>query len=583
MPFHLNTPQALYLLILIPFLLALYFIKTAYRQTSLPAIYLWQEAIQRAQKKSFLRTMLQNLLPFLYVMTALFLILAVAEPVFYGAETRHVGIIIDTSASMKTQAGKEVRRYDLAFQRAMEDLAKLEGRQIMVAEASQATTKIFPVTRSSKTAISYLKSLTPNDSGDSIQQAITKILAQTEQPPELYIYTDHIPEKGQSDKEIHWIVFNQGKTNIGITNFSLRRNPANPAEVMILAQIKNFGNHSIPSTFKILKDGQVILSRKIEDSQSQSIILTHKEEGPLFLKAVLQTNDDYAVDNTLWSYAPSNKPQRILLVDVTDSALLKVFNILPNVELHKISHQQYMKLAEDHYDLAVFENRQPKKFVVNNNIIVNPSNQASSVFLSEPLEVENNSHPLLNFIDLSELVIPRAVKTSLPPSATTFLRSGDIPLIYLEQNPVYQVLYLAFSPDETDFSQHPSFPVFFMNALTFFRKTQIIRGVAGKPILLPSSKIIITDPEGNQVAETHDKVFRPRTAGHYRIKNAAHILIVPDPEESILRKTEVPEMPTLPPGKLYPYIFHWRTFALLALIIIIFHWWYRKEKLLLRY
>jgi hypothetical protein len=583
MPFHLTTPQALYLLILIPFIVALYFIKTAYRQTSLPAIYLWQETIQRAKKRSLLHTILQNLLPLMYVMTAFFLILAVAEPVFFGAKTRHVGIVIDTSASMKTQVAKKIRRYDLALQRAMEDLTKLEGRQIIIAEASQAATRIFPITSSSKTAISYLKTLIPNDSGDSTEQATTKILAQTEQTPEIYIYTDHIPDKGQSGEGIHWIVFNQGKKNIGITNFSLRRNPANPAEVMILAQIRNFGNHSMPSTFKILKENRVIHSRKIESSKSQSIILTHSEEGSLFLKAVLQTNDDYAVDNTLWGYAPSNKPQRILLVDITDSALLKVFNILPNVELNKISYQQYMKLSEDNFDLAVFENRRPTKYMANNNIIINPSDQTSAVFLSEPLEVENSFHPLMNFIDLSDLVIPRAVKTSLPATATTFLRSGEIPLIYLEQNPLYQVLYLTFSPAESDFSQYPSFPVFFMNALTFFRKTQITRSVAGEPILLPSSEIIITDPEGNQISEIHDDVFRPRTAGRYQIKNVAHLLIDPDLKESIPRETEVPEMPILPPGKLYPFIFNWRTFALLGLIIIIFHWWYRKEKLLVRY
>lgn len=583
MPFHLNSPQALYLLILIPFLIVLYFIKTAHRQISLPAVYLWHETIQRAKKKSFLHTILQNLLPLMYVMTTLFLIMAVAEPVFLGTENRHVGIVIDTSASMKTQAGKKISRYDLALQRAEEDLAKLEGRQIMIAEASEASTKIFPFTSSSKTAISYLKSLDPNDSGNSIEQAITKILAQTEQPPELYIYTDHIPEKARSGEGIHWIVFNQGDKNIGITNFSLRRNPANPAEVMILARIKNFGNHSIPSTFKILKEDRVIHSRKIENSKSQSIVLTHSEENSFFLKAVLQTDDDYAVDNSLWGYAPSNKPQRILLVDITDSALLKIFHILPNVKLHKISHQQYMKLSEDNYDLAVFENRRPTKYVVNNNIIINPSDQTSTVFLSEPLEVENSFHPLLNFIDLSDLVIPRAVKTSLPATATTFLRSGGIPLIYLEQNPLYQALYLTFSPAESDFSQNPSFPVFFMNALTFFQKTQITRTVAGKPILVPSSEVMITNPEGNHISEIQDNVFRPRTAGHYRIKNVTHLLVDPDLKESILRKTEVPEMPMLPPGKLYPFIFHWRTFTLLALIIIIFQWWYRKEKLLVRY
>jgi hypothetical protein len=484
---------------------------------------------------------------------------------------------------MKTQAGKEIRRYDLALQRAMEDLPKLEGRQIIIAESSQASTKIFPITSSSKTAISYLKTLIPSDSGDSIEQAITKILAQKEQPPELYIYTDHLPDKGRSGEGIHWIVFNQGEKNIGITNFSLRRNPANPAEVMILARIKNFGNHPISSTFKILKEDQVIHSRKIDSSKSQSIVLSHSEEDSLFLKAVLQTNDDYAVDNTLWGYAPSNKPQRILLVDITDSALLKVFHILPNVELHKISHQQYMKLSEDNYDLAVFENRRPIKYVASNNIIINPSDQTSAVFLTEPLEVENSFHPLLNFIDLSNLVIPRAIKTSLPATATTFLRSGGIPLIYLEQNPLYQALYLTFSPAESDFPQNPSFPVFFMNALTFFQKTQITRSVAGKPILLPSSEINITDPEGNHIPEIQDNVFRPRTAGHYRIKNVTHLLVNPDLKESIPRETDVPEMPILPPGKIYPFIFHWRTFALLGLIIIIFQWWYRKEKLLVRY
>lgn len=583
MPFHLNTPQALYLLILIPFLLALYFFKTAYRQTSLPAIYLWQETILRARKRSFLHTLLQNLLPLMYVMTTLFLVLAIAEPDFFGDETRPVGMVIDTSASMKTKTGREIRRYDLALQRAMEDLTKLGGRRIMIAEASQAATKIFPITDSFKTAISYLKTLTPNDSGGSIEQAITSLLAQTEQPPELYIYTDHIPDKARSDKETHWIVFNQGEKNIGITTFSLRRNPANPAEIMILARIKNFGNHPIPSTFKILRDGQVIHSRKLESGKSQSIILTHSEEGPVFLKAVLQTDDDYAVDNTLWGYAPSNKPQRILLVDVTDSPLLKVFNILPNVELTKISYHQYMKLAEDNYDLAVFENRRPTKYVATNNIVINPSDQTSAVFLSEPLEVKNSSHPLLNFIDLSDLVIPRAVKTSVPATATIFLRSGKIPLIYLEQNPLYQVLYLTFSPTESDFSQNPSFPVFFMNALTFFQKTKITRSVAGEPILLPSSEITITDPEGNEISDIHDNVFRPRTAGHYRIRNVTHLLIDPDLKESIPRETAVPEMPVLPPGKLYPFIFHWRTFTLLGLIIIIFQWWYRKEKLLVRY
>jgi hypothetical protein len=583
MPFLLNTPLALYLLILIPFIIVLYFIKTAHHEVQLPAVYLWQETIQRAKKRSVLYAILQNIIPLLYVLTTLFIILAIGEPIFSTEKTSRVGVILDTSASMKTKVSGRTRRFDLALKRAMVDLTRLQRRQILVARASYANTKTFPPTTDSKTAVSNLQTLIPNDSGDYVEETITRIMAQSDEPMEFYVYTDHTLDIDRFGDRVHWVVFNQGKENVGITNFSLRRNPANPGEVSMLARIKNFGSSLIPVTFKIIKEGRTIHSQKIESNKTHSIALTHSEDGPLHLKAVLEAHDNYPGDNISWGYAPSSRPQRVLFVDVTDAAVGKAFNILPNVKLTRASYEQYMNLAGGEYDLAVFENREPDKYIVNNNIIINPTNKASSVFLSDPVEVENSSHPLLNFVELSDLVIPRAIEVIPAATATVLLRSGKIPLIYLEENPLRRVLYFSFSPEESNFLQKPSFPIFFMNAISFFRKSQITRGIVGEPIFLSSSEVTLIDPDGKRVSDIQKKVFRPRAVGLYRTGNTANFLIQPDPNESIVWKTEVPTPPVLPPGEFWAFFIHWRTFALLALILILFQWWYRTEKLHVRF
>src|SRR5947207_4655653 len=106
LPSFLNTlPAAIAAGIVVPSLLALYFLKLRRREMMISSTLLWKKAIQDLQVNAPFQRLRKNLLLFLQMLLLILLLLALARPISHyspGAGKLSV-ILVDRSASMSTK------------------------------------------------------------------------------------------------------------------------------------------------------------------------------------------------------------------------------------------------------------------------------------------------------------------------------------------------------------------------------------------------------------------------------------------------------------------------------------------------
>ena len=136
---HFLNASALYLLVFIPLVASLHFLKLRRKRHVVPSVMFWLEAVED-MKANVPFQRIRNFLPL--ILQLLFLSLAVgtiARPAFrsYSALFGQTVLILENSASMQsTELGKS--RFEIAKKRALELINQLDGRgQMMIMDTSQ--------------------------------------------------------------------------------------------------------------------------------------------------------------------------------------------------------------------------------------------------------------------------------------------------------------------------------------------------------------------------------------------------------------------------------------------------------------
>ncbi len=487
-------PTSLYLLFLIPLLLLLYVLKLRRKTYTVSSSLLWEHAIEDMKANTPFQRLRKNLLLPLQIIFLTLAILALARPFWQGAASaaQNVILIIDGSASMKaTDAGES--RFEAAKSAAAKMVDDLDGGdRMMIIEAVSSPRIVSDFTSDKLQLQNTLDKMRPVDAPADLGRAIqlASSLAKNVRSSEIFLLSDGANmstllndsknESGYAGVPVQFIGFGKETAdNVGITALEIGQGLANSSERQVFIALQSFSNVEKRSLLLELYHNENLIDVRelnLLPGERRSVIFDVPEYSEGSIESVIDVDDDLDVDNHAYHVATERSALKVLLVSADNQFLEEAIRTAPTgAQLFKEEPEAYS--AGEEYDLIVFDGFVPNDLPNGNVMFVNPGADLPFGKLisynDNPTVIDwDRSHPMMRFVELSNLRVRRSYNYEMSPWMKPLVESDVGTLAWLGENNNQRIVVLSFGfrsrPSNTNnFPMLTAFPIFMSNALNW--------------------------------------------------------------------------------------------------------------------
>ena len=622
---RLLNPGALYLLISVPIVILLYFLKLRRQTIKAPSIILWMTAVEDMKANVPFRRFRKNLLLPLQLLFLTTAILGLARPA-YVRESRlgqHTALIIDVSASMQSvEDGKSL--LEMAQNDALKMVDEMpENGQMMLVEGSLHPSIVVPFTNNKSNLRNAIENISPTDYALDLKEAVDLALSSSQEIQETDIivltdrnFVDQSEITPQAEGSIKQIRYGKGNRNVAITRFDVSRKRTDRKKYQAFAEIQNFDEKPHDVLAWLLIDGHRIQSdsASLKGKERREFIFEFDDRGfdGKVLEIRLETEDSLSIDNSVHAILHKFEKQRVLVISDTRNLFLEqVLLTNPDVEFRQIKLNQYIGMAG--YDVVLFYKVVPYKIPDGNILFVYPEKGLPFMrVLSKDENVSvvsvNPTRSIMRDVNLGDLKVKESLVYEMPPWSIPLVESTSSPLIWLgEWRSRKGIIFAfdAFNPRISRLVLTRAFPILMAQCLQWLGKANRtinpdqVKAGSVVEIQIPHfdevEKVIIDAPGGRKhvlLADESSVMFGDTyKTGVYQVyadddrligKFAVNLL--DEDESNLIRTSEQKQLAKQNSSDVFSikksYHEVWHYLAIIALTILVLEWWIYHRRVL---
>ena len=515
------VPSALFWAALAAPIIAFYILKVRLRRVPVSTTLFWRQIFDEKPPRSLWET-LRHLLSLLLQLAFLgLLVLALADPTFSWQllRARRVVLVMDQSASMSAR-DVEPTRLDAARAAARGIIDGLRFRdELAVVLAGPRPEVALAMSGHISTLKRAVDAIEPTDGPTALLPAVElgRRLIGDHPHGEIIILSDGCSPDVDDVRQAPLVrlqVIGGEASNVGITQFQVRRSFVDPLGYELLAAVQNASDDPVECRLEVDLNGVPVdvlpLRLGPGESWSRTLEKTSLEGG--HLTARLTSHDALAADNVAWAVLPAKTRQRVLLVTPGNLFLQKVLeaNPLVDVEVAREPPSEWPAGV-----ITVLHRNVPNPLPPGDVWVIDPVESGDLWELGEDLEnpivtEQATSSPLMTHVRLDNVLMPKArqLKFHEPPQVLASAVSGD-PLYASVLRKHGRLLALTVNIDEGDLAFRTAFPILVTNALAWFagetgelRESIATGGVTQLPFprtaLAGTTGLVLRDPQGRE-------------------------------------------------------------------------------------
>ncbi len=567
-------------LISVPILLLLYFLKLKRHEQIISSTLLWQRAIRDMQVNAPFQKLRHNILLLIQLLMLFAILFAIAWPILslrQSSGRRHV-ILIDRSASMNTiddSSGKKTR-LDTAKEQAKIFVESMRQKAVLSLKDDSDQTMIIAFDEHAKVMCNFtsnkgqliqaIESISSGHGKSLLSEAIivARAFSQSptgeadymnqEEPAKLELFSDgkitDLTELTVGNNEITYHSIGKDSTqNTGITAMQALRSYENPEELEVFVSVSNFGDKMLDADLQLSINNNVKSIRSVsvpatsvnndtkkEEPGKVSVNFSLSQVEPGTLEIKLLSDDSLDCDNSAWSIISPPKKLSVLLVTSNNPAIESALKACPLAKLEIQSPAEFDKLdqaalsIENPYDVIVLDNHINDHLPKGRYIVF--GQPPGGIDVNVPGQLENQviidwrqKHPVLNYVNLSNLFAAKCYKMDLPREAAAIAEFSETPAMAIVERKGSVFLLVGFDILETNWPFEPSFVLFCYNATSYLgmqvSQQQKNEMKVGEPIviegLVPGTEAKVTMPN----KET--KVLQANPSGIIRFAETSYV------------------------------------------------------------
>ena len=512
-------PLALFGLLAVPALVAIYWLRNRSRRRVVSSLMLWMDQRQLKEGGLLIHRLQTPLLFFLELLSILLIVFAAAGPmVRVGEGGRPLVIVLDDSFSML--AGGEDSPRQLAKEAVQKELLSAGSSTVQLVLARDTPQMLGETSGDQQQSDALLEQWRCFSAVANLEEAITFAFAIGGERSRTLVVTDHQPPAKTDDEKLQWRAFGQRRANLAFVNAT---RTARDGQDRCMLEVLNLSDKpaktdlvlenataSDQTAFREVRRSKIELAA----NSTQRIVLTMSPgAGPLRAKI---DADALAIDNEVTLLRPREQKVRVQIGIQNDSLREIVESGTQASTAADIVSSDPELVLTDIADPPA----SPRSWVVRIT-----GDQAAQSYLG-PFVVDKN-HPLAEGLSL-EGVVWGASPTSASGGSPVIM-AGNIPLASdLEHADGAHEIRLSFRPDLSTLQRTPAWPILMWNLMSW--RASELPGVNPSNIRLGSdvklklppgiATIEVSEPGGTarQIAAVDRTVsFTPEAPGTYEI------------------------------------------------------------------
>jgi len=539
----------------VPLLLLLYFLKLKRREQIVSSTLLWKRAVQDLQVNAPFQRLRRNILLLLQLLVLLAILLALAGPILSltaGPARRYV-LIIDRSASMNATDVKP-NRLEVSKEQAKIFVESLRSKAFYSLRDESDQTMVIAFDNSAKVLCNFtsdkkqlnraIEAITPSDGVSSLAEAVVvaQAFAQSpgveadymsaEEPARLILFSDgQIRDLDQivvGPNELTFHCIGESQQNVAVIAMQARRSYENPEEVNVFATLANYGVEPITSDVQLSINNNVRAVKSVTvppqtyDESSDMVrpgklavdfSLSYAEGGVLEVRKLQGSDktDCLSCDDAAWAILPAPKKLSVLLVTNGNKVLESALQACPLARLELQSPTQFDAAdqndlsIEQSYDMIVLDNHAPAELPRCRYLVF--GRPPDGIDVLSPQELENQvivdwrtKHPVLKYVDLTNLFASRCHKMVLPRDADVLAEFNETPALALVRRNGSVFLLAGFDVLQSNWPFEPGFVLFCYNVAGFLG----MQLGAGQEMNLKVGEPIVVDGLDGQITAQID-------------------------------------------------------------------------------
>ena len=487
MPFA--SPLALFGLLFVPAVLAMYLLKLRRDEATVPSTLLWTRLVADVEANAPWQRLRRSLLLLLQLLLVAILALLAARPFLErpAGLARDVVVVLDTSASMGATdvTPNRLGAAKAAVLDALRDLPT--GGRVSVIAADRTARIVVNETTDLGRVRQALATIEPSRASGNLGDALELAgkLAARSGDAQILVGTDGAlatPPAGSIDAPIRVLAVGRSHRNQAIVALAVRTSPSAVTRSVFIS-IANLDLDYAQRRIELRGPNGIIEVRDVSlDPQARADVVIDDvpaDVGTLEVRlvgsdpAVSAAPDDLATDDTAWAVVPPDQRRLVLLVGEGDPYLETALSYLPNVELYGVTPAEYGPKTERQdgrpWDLVIFEDNLPPTLPQTPILAIappssSPLGQVTGTLKDPGIGSLSPDEPILRYVDLSTTHIAEAARLTLPDWARTIVPGpGGAPLLYTGVRAGLPAGVLAFDPRRSDLPLQVAFPVLLAN------------------------------------------------------------------------------------------------------------------------
>jgi Ca-activated chloride channel family protein len=604
------SPFAFFFAATLPVVVVFYLLKRKRVVRLVPSTLLWQKYLAETQASAPFQKLKHNWLLLIQLLLLLIAILALARPYFAGTTKggRILIGILDGSGSMQS-TDESPSRFEKARKEALQLVESLLPDDKMVVLLAAGTTEVKQSPTSEKAALRRaIENARPTDSPTRLNDAmkLAETLIQNNTQAEIHLFSDGATDSlADFENKGLPVIYHEVGTrhvNVGIVNLDVRSNPDNPEQRAVFATILNASTNQQEVRAELVFEDKVIgvksLSLKPKESSPQVFIAEQPHDGVFTLR--LDVQDDLPVDNTASVVSLLPQPIKVLLVTPGNRFLERALKAISSVDLTKAAQLEDVT----GFDVVVLDNVTPSVLPKANLIAINVVHTnffpAWKRIEAPPIVDWKTSHPLLRVVNFDNVQVAESFAVKSPSWAVPLVEAPNTPLLLAGELNRRRVIWIGFDTLQSTWPLRISFPIFIANSIEWLNpsaeKASSLAVKAGDPLRVglsdktTSAEIVLPDGSTRTRsvdANRHELLFgETQKQGVYKVREGTNqitfcVNLLDNLETDTTPRNEIQfgaYTKIASTTKRQANLEVWRWFALTALFILMFEWWYYHRR-----
>ena len=546
------NPAAFYLIGTIPIVIALHFLRLRRHNYIVPSILLWLDNPEDQKANVPFQRLRHWLLPLLQCLFLLFIVISIARPALHIPGIIHgkIVFIVDNSASMLSREMGHTR-LDIAKREVLKHIMQVSASGgMMIMSTHPLGTHIEQTFTADEDKLkSAVKSITASHTTSDLSSVFALVSQHIDSVNDhVYYVSDSFENLPPTSFPINTINVGESAENIGIVHLNVEKLAD---QFQILTRIRNWTHTDREITTQLVLVGGGTIDEKrlsIPADKEKSLLFSinaDRLKGQAISLQLIETEDDFDLDNVAWVIPKPEREFRILLISNREQPFLTdLFQSYgEHVRLQKISAAEFhgsgdadVTIIDGDILLTGGTTRQWMNTVDTQGIIyINWQQELSDAedtleIIDTPVSIigVNRTHPIMQEVLLEGLHLKRSLKRDIPYWGESLVETEQGALIWLGTTLGRQYLVFefdAFNPEVSEFPfTIPGVPIFTYQCLSWFASESAPIRTVGRlqnivadsfktgdrlmiDIPVPEDTIIeVQKPDGERI-ELEDSVF----------------------------------------------------------------------------